>query len=868
MASKSAFNCRSHAQSIDRRESSKVFEIEQCMYNLSEDFLRQTTLREPVVPVVNDAGPVAPEVLRTDEPIDGAPIAHSVHQLEDILRRPISDEILRKLCFSEMLLVCDGNETIVGGAAINVSLIADEVLAAFSSTRLTFLGHSTAESELMSFADRNCRPLQERKCETLLSGATGRQEKQIQLYFDEAYNVTAYRQESNGLHTESFHGLLTGPGGNGEDGTDATQTILPDGLQLLLLRYLVLSNFVGEICSQTIDVQGRVGNCIHNISAAFPVPKAQHQKASEAVKEVRKTTWYSDGAEPEESVSHYDSSTGRLVRHGWNSSNYILIANPFGTSLPTGLVDLERSMQDYVRALSGVIKNRSSVKGLLDDMHYSVKEMDQCKNVETSVDNPFHKPRESAGADIHAYQQELQTSPVGLPASDPPPYLPQRVGNSDGYPLAKPMGPIGPWATGRVDWGALSGQTGTRPVVNQYSITRYSVDEWRQRNANMINACDTTVEQSVQVENASKNTIIRTYAIADKTQTDCTHSLHVRAKNIDNLKCELNRAIASMQEEIAALERQRRRLKQSLAVLRMPEAIANECLERRTGRPDTELIRDRPEEELIQEISLISEIKALLLQTLANIEQQQSDNRAVRQRMEFDWSEKKVAHENDAINCNLRNQSTNTLFKPGATRCCNEQSTEIYWEKFTRETLDMYQNCRHKSEQLRNTLDAILTNAARDLRTQADSVERALATRISCMEEIREKLEIDLRTILQRLADTEIQIDKLKVAIRNMDYSMMVVQTRLDNRNQRPRVENCRDQPQNLLIAEVKSLEVGTSAMNAQLKQEEDVKQELINRRNELEREIMLKRRTIAIDRDRCQLLRSHFPSSTALSGY
>uniref|UniRef100_A0A182SIM5 Tektin n=1 Tax=Anopheles maculatus TaxID=74869 RepID=A0A182SIM5_9DIPT len=471
-------------------------------------------------------------------------------------------------------------------------------------------------------------------------------------------------------------------------------------------------------------------------------------------------------------------------------------------------------------------------------------------------------------ADIHAYQQELQTSPVGLPASDPPPYLPQRVGNSDGYPLAKPMGPIGPWATGRVDWGALSGQTGTRPVVNQYSITRYSVDEWRQRNANMINACESTVDQSVQVENASKNTIIRTYAIADKTQTDCTHSLHVRAKNIDNLKCELNRAISSMQEEIAALERQRRRLKQSLAVLRMPEAIANECLERRTGRPDTELIRDRPEEELILEISLISEIKAILLQTLANIEQQQSDNRAVRQRMEFDWSEKKVAHENDAINCNLRNQSTNTLFKPGATRCSNEQSTEIYWEKFTRETLDMYQNCRLKSEQLRNTLDAILTNAARDLRTQADSVERALATRISCMEEIREKLEIDLRTILQRLADTEIQIDKLKVAIRNMDYSMMVVQTRLDNRNQRPRVENCRDQPQNLLIAEVKSIEVGTSAMNAQLKQEEDVKQELINRRNELEREIMLKRRTIAIDRDRCQLLRSHFPSSTALSGY
>ncbi|XP_049286664.1 uncharacterized protein LOC125765501 isoform X1 [Anopheles funestus] len=385
MASKSAFNCRSHANSIDRRESSKVFEIEQCMYNLSEDFLRQTTLREPVDMEGSDAGLVTPTVLQTEESFDAASMAHSVHQLEDILRRPISDEVLRKLCFSETLLVCDGNETIVGGAAINVSLIADEVLAAFSSTRLTFLGHSTAESELMSFADRNFRPLQERKCETLLSGATGRQEKQIQLYFDEAYNVTAYRQECNGLHTESFHGLLSGRECNGEDSGDTRQTILPDGLQLLLVRYLVLSNFVGEICSQTIDVQGRVGNCIHNISASVPVPKTRRQNASEAVKEVRKTIWYSDGTEPEESVSHYDSATGRLQRHGWNSSSYILIANPLGTTSPTALVELERSMQDYVRALSGVIKNRSSVKDLLDDMHYSVKEMDQCKNIVNPV---------------------------------------------------------------------------------------------------------------------------------------------------------------------------------------------------------------------------------------------------------------------------------------------------------------------------------------------------------------------------------------------------------------------------------------------------------------------------------------------------
>lgn len=100
--------------------------------------------------------------------------------------------------------------------------------------------------------------------------------------------------------------------------------------------------------------------------------------------------------------------------------------------------------------------------------------------------------------------------------------------------------------------------------------------------------------------------------------------------------------------------------------------LASECLERRTGRPDTELIRDCPEEQLIREVALIAEIRAVLLKTLSEIEAQQVQNRAARQRMEFDWSDKKLAHENDAINCNLTNKSTITLFRPGATRCPNE----------------------------------------------------------------------------------------------------------------------------------------------------------------------------------------------------
>jgi tektin-4 len=97
---------------------------------------------------------------------------------------------------------------------------------------------------------------------------------------------------------------------------------------------------------------------------------------------------------------------------------------------------------------------------------------------------------------------------------------------------------------------------------------------------------------------------------------------------------------------------------------------------------------------------------------------------------------------------------------------------------------------------------------------------------------------------------------------------MKVAQTRLANRDERPRVENCRDVQQFGLIGEVRSVHDSTTALENELRKSQDMKRDLMIQRGALEREIMLKRRTINIDRERIQLLRTHFPSTTALTGY
>lgn len=170
------------------------------------------------------------------------------------------------------------------------------------------------------------------------------------------------------------------------------------------------------------------------------------------------------------------------------------------------------------------------------------------------------------------------------------------------------------------------------------------------------------------MENSAKNSIMKAYEITDHNQSDNTKRLQNRSKDIDDWKQCLERAIRAMTDEICTLEEQRRRLKQAMNVLQMPESIVSECLETRTRRPEPELVRDEPEEELIKEKALIAEIRALLIKTLAEIENQNRENRTNKQRMEFDWSDKKDAHENDSRNSHLSNRAPAIMFKHGATR--------------------------------------------------------------------------------------------------------------------------------------------------------------------------------------------------------
>lgn len=53
-----------------------------------------------------------------------------------------------------------------------------------------------------------------------------------------------------------------------------------------------------------------------------------------------------------------------------------------------------------------------------------------------------------------------------------------------GRELSEKLGAIGPW-NGRCDWNPDSGLVGVKQVVDHYSLTRFSTNEWKQRNVDI-----------------------------------------------------------------------------------------------------------------------------------------------------------------------------------------------------------------------------------------------------------------------------------------------------------------------------------------------------------------------------------------------
>ncbi|KAF9822462.1 hypothetical protein SFRURICE_006545 [Spodoptera frugiperda] len=366
----------------------------------------------------------------------------------------------------------------------------------------------------------------------------------------------------------------------------------------------------------------------------------------------------------------------------------------------------------------------------------------------------------------------------------------------------------------------------------------------------------------------TKNSIIKVNHTSCEDYSDSTDQLKHRARHINYWKAELERAIRDMDAEINILEAQRQQLKNAMDTLRIPEYINEECLDLRRMRMQSDLIYDEPQEDLFTESALIENVKKLHRDLLRDVEYQLDMNVASKNWLERDWSDKQLAFKYESENAYLETKAVNVKDSAGATRLSEGQSNVPSWEQFTINALNEFKISIDKSKALRAKVDAVLINTSRDLRSQDIKVNNSLSERIARTEQVKTELENQLKLTLEKIVETENILEMLHEEMLKVSQRIQVAQTRLNTKNCRPNVENCREGSLVALIEEVRDLNDSMSLLQKRSLETEKLRAELIHERSILENEIIVKKKTLHLDNERCLFLRSHYQSAEKMCGF
>ncbi|KAG9337421.1 hypothetical protein JZ751_028843 [Albula glossodonta] len=190
------------------------------------------------------------------------------------------------------------------------------------------------------------------------------------------------------------------------------------------------------------------------------------------------------------------------------------------------------------------------------------------------------------------------------------------------------------------------------------------------------------------------------------------------------------------------------------------------------------------------------------------------------------------------------------------------------WLQFTQGNLALAGREEQASRELRQLVENVLQDTAEDLRAQCAAVDNAFSCRCGELNEAKAQLELHLAQILEETGAQERNIKALRQALHDKKAPMRVAESRLYDRAQRPKMELCRDGPQDRLVQEVGELTSTIEALQGKLAEAQQSLRCLEDTRMALERDISCKMNSLRIDVDKCMAHRLRYPTALTLSGY
>ncbi|XP_043270369.1 tektin-4-like [Venturia canescens] len=415
-------------------------------------------------------------------------------------------------------------------------------------------------------------------------------------------------------------------------------------------------------------------------------------------------------------------------------------------------------------------------------------------------------------------------------------------------------------------WAPLADVSRSRPAVDRFTVTRYSPAEWRLHDKEIYNAAHESIHREKLVAFNARACMARVFAQTDKDQQDNNIRLNSRLNLVTRWRCELQRGIDEFMIEANLLQREYKRLGRCIHAVRLIESIDKDMKSVRCLRMEYELVRDEVEEELSNELDLCADTINVYSRFFDHIKMLIRELKDAKQRLENDMTDKKDAYEIDTEARSLDTKSSTLGWKPGSVKLLDDQSTPASYEHYSKEAIQMGQTTLQRARIFRLNMRDVY--GVDDLRAQANRVDSALSRKIDETVQAIRRLENELILCLKALSDAEVVVNETQNSTKKLDGAMKCAQTRLELRSHRSKVENCRDIPQFGLIDQVKSLSEGVSAMLAQTNMANSTIEELTEARRSLERNIVIKKKSLWVDRDRCRFIRSFYPTAQTLAGY
>jgi len=325
-----------------------------------------------------------------------------------------------------------------------------------------------------------------------------------------------------------------------------------------------------------------------------------------------------------------------------------------------------------------------------------------------------------------------------------------------------------------------------------------------------------------------------------------------------------NRLVAEHQaicQEITNLTMSKQQTQQALSATELPVEVSSNCLRNRENREKIDLVQDLVDDELLQELNMLSEVQKLMSNRISDSDARLKALNECKVALENDIRDKEECLRLDEHCSKLHNGSAglNTVTNQGLFDSHTVKTggaTVDSHESFSQANLEKSEITRVLSCLQRELNEFNISKSNDELQKQAELVGSMFRLRLRELLDAKTGLESQLEKTNSEIASVDNSLHQLREALRNKDAPMKVATSRFAIRTKRPNVEQTRDDVHTGLYSEINDIASSQESLKNQIASAEETHHRLNKNKERLQADIAIKKKSIQIDEQQCLRLR------------